>query len=158
MLIHARSHTPSKVRRRSYVGAATVAFALIGALATSANAEAATPGSPNASQSGSETGTAAVSAASCTSHWSYYKTTGLEFGGYGKVEWTSNSCGYLIQTRVWCSNDEASPPVGAWSTSGKVKKVDLWDQAGCSALDLRGGTYVRFSYNGGSTWTAYQSY
>lgn len=160
MLFPAHSHVLSVLRHRHrrYVGAAAVTVALIGVLGNSASAGAATTGSPNASQSGSETGTAAVTAAACAYRWSYYKSGGTEFGGYAKVEWTSNPCAYLIQTRVWCSNDQANPPTGMWSTSGKVKKVDLWDQAGCAPLALRGNAYVRFSYDGGSTWTAYKSY
>lgn len=156
MLFPARSRVSGTVRRRrsrSCLGAAAATVALVGTLATSAHAVAATLGT-NDPEIGSADETAM---GSCANHYNWYKSGGTGYGGYAKVEWTKNPCGYLIQTRVWCWIDISSN-FGDWSISGVVKKVDLWDQAGCGALELRGGAYVRFSHDGGSTWTTYKAY
>jgi hypothetical protein len=90
----------------------------------------------------------------CTTEcYNWYISGGTGLGGYAKVEWTSNPNNYLIQVRVWCTDTLVS----YWSYSGKVKRVGLWDQAGCNATGLyyRKGSYVHFSYDGGSSWTNY---
>jgi hypothetical protein len=102
------------------------------------------------------TGPAAGSNVDCTGNYNWYVSGGTGLGGYAKVEWTSNPCTFLIQARVWCQPVSHTVP-GSWSYSGIVKRTYLWDQAGCGALAVRGGSYVHFSYDGGSTWSSYKS-
>ena len=138
--------------RRAVVVA--VAAVLLGVLSNAAVADAAATNAAgsSASQARVGVGTAATSA-SCTDNYQWYVSGWPYDGGYAKAEWTANSCGYLLQVRVWCRAALAS----GWRYSGVVKRVDLWDQAGCNADGgyIKGGSYMRFSYDSGSSWTPY---
>jgi hypothetical protein len=138
--------------RRAVVVA--VAAVLLGVLSNAAVADAAATNAAgsSASQARVGVGTAATSA-SCTDNYQWYVSGWPYDGGYAKAEWTANSCGYLLQVRVWCRAALAS----GWRYSGVVKRVDLWDQAGCASQEVRAGSYIHFSYDGGSSWTAWKS-
>jgi hypothetical protein len=140
-----RRFVPGVQHRRRHLGVTVALVALVGVLGGTGNAMAA-PGSAATDTPGSTD--------NCTTEcYDWYISGGTGLGGYAKVEWTSNPDDYLIQVRVWCSDTLVS----YWSPSGVVKKVDLWDQAGCNAdgAYYRGGSYVHFSYDGGSSWTKY---
>src|SRR5256885_4115272 len=68
------------------------ATAKSGTLGTSANAFAATLGSPNDPEIGSADETAE---GPCANHYSTYKSGFPYLGGYAKVKWDKNPCEYL---------------------------------------------------------------
>ncbi len=145
-------------RLRVYVAAAVTVMLSGGALVTSASAEAATVGSSartavTRTAASPADSSAPISNNGCTS---YYKTsTNLVPPPDSKAEWTSNSCGYRLQIRVWCASTLGG---GGWSYSGKVKAVNLWDEADCALVDALTGAYIHFSYDNGATWGSYKKY
>lgn len=143
---------------RVYVAAAVTVMFTGGALITSASAEAATLGSPARTAVATAVVRPADTSAqagnnSCTADYTVSTNT---VAGWTKAEWNTNPCNYLLQVRAWCNGLFGSESY--WTYSGKVKAVDLWDQASCGVLSDIGGTYIHFSYDGGSTWTTWQQY
>jgi hypothetical protein len=143
---------------RVYVAAAVTVLLTCGALVFSAGAEAATAGSPAGTAVARTAASPADSSAPISSNGctSYYKTsTNLIPPPDSEAEWTSNPCGYRLQIRVWCAMPAGG---GGWSYSGKVKAVNLWDEASCGLVDALTGAYIHFSYNNGATWSSYKKY
>jgi hypothetical protein len=115
-----------------------------------ANAVISAPGPATAS--GSVSGTIPGTNTACTSHWNWHVSESVA-GGYSEVEWTSNSCGYQIQDRSWCTAGVG----GYWSNSGVVTGVDIWDRANCEVIAPVARGEQRFRSPGGS-WSTYKSY
>jgi len=96
----------------------------------------------------------AETSGTCTSHWKWSVSYNiLDIGGSSKVEWTSNSCGYKIQERSWCSLGDGS---GNWETSGVVVSTGLWDGSSCPAYEFITRGEVRFDH--GSGWGTYKTF
>ncbi len=144
---------PLRRRLYRYVGTVAAAAALFAAVMafTPAHARAATSPTPSASVSGSGT---AATAALCTSHWNWY-VSWPPTGGYSKVEWTSNACGFTIQDRSYCESAIQSGSAN-WSYSGKVTRTNVWDQADCGITQVITTAQQRF-YNG-SSWSSWSTY
>ena len=92
--------------------------------------------------------------ASCTETWEDGGTPGI--GGGTWVEWTANTCGHLIQERTWCVFSPTG--VAGWETSGVVKQVFLIDSSGCGPRGEPTRGEVRFSSDGGSSWSKYATF
>jgi len=144
------------LRRHLYRSVGTVAAAaalFVAALAIiPANARAAT--SPTSSASPSAGSATETTAASCSWNFNWY-VSWPPTGGYSKVEWTSNPCGYLIQDRSYCESAIQSGSAN-WSYSGKVKSTYLWDQADCGISQVITTAQERI-YNG-SSWSSWHTY
>jgi hypothetical protein len=136
---------------------AAVGFGIAAAGPAAASASPALPDSPGGDIS--ITGTMPGADTDCTDHhWigNGIQAGSLGIGGSSWVEWTSNTCGYLIQERSWCVSQDGS---GFWSTSGVVKETGLLDSSSCGADSshiTRGEE--RTSSDGGSTWTTYTTF
>jgi hypothetical protein len=74
-------------------------------------------------------------------------------GGSTAVEWTSNTCNWLIQERSWCRYADGT---GYWSNSGVVMATYLWDGSGCpsNTTITRGEEHE----NDGGGWSTYQTF
>lgn len=77
-------------------------------------------------------------------------------GDYSRVEWTSNSCGWLTQDRSECRNAQVQT---AYFKGGPVKSLYVWSTAACTS------TYPqiikaqdRISTDGGATWSSWVTY
>jgi hypothetical protein len=72
------------------------------------------------------------------------------------VEWTANSCNWLIEERSFCESTVNGNTL--WSTSGVVKAVGLKDSSSCpSGYDITRGE-KRTSSDGGTIWTTYVTF
>ena len=71
---------------------------------------------------------------------------------WGQADWEANGCSHELQVRVHCAQR-----VGYVSEySGKVKAVELNARATCPSNEAREQIAIRFSNDGGITWTPYQ--
>ena len=75
---------------------------------------------------------------------------------YSWVEWTANSCGWLLEERSFCKSTIDGSTL--WSTSGVVKAVGLMDTSYCPADYRITRGEKRTSSDGGSTWTTYVTF
>jgi hypothetical protein len=146
--------TKSRIR----LSPAVLILAAVVALAFPATARAADgpahPASAASAVAAPAAGSASAAAVGCVEGWQD-KTLVVAGAGGGStaVEWTSNTCNWLIQDRSWCRNADGT---GYWSNSGTVKATYLWDGSACPD----GTTITRGEEreNDGNSWGAYQTF
>jgi hypothetical protein len=135
------------------VAAITVLLGLPSIAASSASASA--HAAHSVTVSGTTTGTSPVTGKRCTSTWKWKVGFGLSTGAdYSEVEWTANSCGFVIQDRSRCEGIYNN----TYDTfSGKVVATYLWDKAKCNAwVDAIHHGAKR--YETATSWTSYVTY
>ncbi len=70
---------------------------------------------------------------------------------WGQADWEANNCSHELQVRVHCATRFGTVP----RYSGQVKAIELNARATCPSGDALAQIAIRFSNDGGITWTSY---